>query len=124
MAVNSTWWGGAHYSEDEQIIGTWIDNKPLYQKVFDIGSSAVSNGYVDVSSLNISCVAELFGVCQRNTVQWLPVQARTESPDYNNYGIRLTYTADDKRLTWGIYGYTASEINHLYITIRYTKTTD
>ena len=30
--TQSTWWGGNNYSEEEQVIGTWIDGKPIYQK--------------------------------------------------------------------------------------------
>jgi hypothetical protein len=32
-----------HYSTSEQVIGTWIDGKPLYEKVFD-GLSVSLNG--------------------------------------------------------------------------------
>ena len=33
-----------HYSTDEQVIGTWIDGKPLYQKTFDLS--------VNISTMN------------------------------------------------------------------------
>ena len=38
-----------HYSTDEHIVGTWIDGKPLYEKVFDLnGQSIASNSFVSI----------------------------------------------------------------------------
>jgi hypothetical protein len=39
-----------HYSTNEQVIGTWIDGKPLYEKTWDFSGSPVSlvyNAWVD-----------------------------------------------------------------------------
>ena len=38
MSINSTWWGGNNYSTDEQVIGTWIDGRPVYQRVYVLSS--------------------------------------------------------------------------------------
>ena len=37
-----TWWGGK-YSTDEQVVGTWIDGKPVYQKMLQFGDVAISS---------------------------------------------------------------------------------
>ena len=41
-----------HYSTDEHVIGTWIDGKPLYEKVFT-GLSVALNGISWVNLVNI-----------------------------------------------------------------------
>lgn len=50
-----------NYSTEEQVIGTWIDGKPLYRKVFDVGN--FTNGseinYKDVT-LDIENIDKIF----------------------------------------------------------------
>lgn len=48
-----------NYSTGEQIVGTWIDGKPLYQRVFQLTSTANAMDSVDVSALNIEELVEL-----------------------------------------------------------------
>lgn len=46
-----------NYSTDEQVVGTWIDGKPLYQKTFEKQATNVSaSGSVDITSeIPITC---------------------------------------------------------------------
>ena len=46
------------YSTDEQIVGEWIDGKPLYQKTVDLG--VLTNG--KVVNHNISNIAQIVDV--------------------------------------------------------------
>lgn len=42
--------GGEVYSTEETRIGTWIDGKPLYRKVYQVTTPS-NNGYVTVATL-------------------------------------------------------------------------
>ena len=43
------------YSTDEKIVGTWIDGKPLYQRVV-IGTTGNSNSWSVIETLGTTCV--------------------------------------------------------------------
>lgn len=43
---------GEVYSAEEQVIGTWVDGKPLYRRVFNIGYTIIEAKEPDGSSLN------------------------------------------------------------------------
>ena len=107
---------GNEYSTDEQLVGHWIDGKPLYQKTIvqnltlPINSAQVNFG--DISDLHIDygTVVELafnedgYWVNQSDVAIWL------RKPN-NNFGGRSTLT-------------NVARTGTAYITIRYTKTTD
>ena len=43
-----------HYSTDEQIVGRWIDGKPVYQKIIESTTSSVGAWTgIDISNLSI-----------------------------------------------------------------------
>ena len=47
---------GNDYSTDEQIIGTWIDGKPLYQKTFEVnslgsGTKTIAHGISNIGTI-------------------------------------------------------------------------
>ena len=51
-----------HYSTEEQVVGTWIDGKTLYQKTITSSDAISFNNWgniVDVSSLNIDEFVEV-----------------------------------------------------------------
>ena len=41
-----------HYSEDEQVVGTWIDGSTVYEKVIDLGT----NTNIDYQSWTLSSI--------------------------------------------------------------------
>ena len=53
--------GGANYSTEEQIVGTWVNGKPLYQKTYTLGSKSITANtdtqLVDLTSLSISLLS-------------------------------------------------------------------
>ena len=113
-----------HYSTSEQVIGTWINNKPLYAKTFAFTPTALTTS-IDVSSLQIDKLIERKGTFTRNAgtqIQQKAVDYRTESPASNNYGIQCEIR--DTNLHVNINGYSYSEITEFRITLLYTKTTD
>ena len=120
--VGSSGGSSVHYSTTEQIIGTWIDGKPLYQKTYEnLNIGTVQNYTLTLSDLqNI----EYFRVVPEGS------QVSVSIPfPYVHYGTEnlIGYFTD---VTNGIpsleirKGSTASFSNLQFLTIQYTKTTD
>ena len=52
-----------HYSEDEQIVGTWIDGSTLYEKVFVLNTQLeVSSSGWTSTNISIDYISAIFGV--------------------------------------------------------------
>lgn len=101
---------GVNYSANEQLIGTWVDGKPLYQKVYDIGNTSISPNGTDVTSYisNVSDLKYLITsqVVSHNDNQCMPVLAYKS---FNTNSISL--------FSW-------REESFNYLILTYTKTTD
>ena len=97
------------YSEDEYIVGKWIDGKKVYQKTFDKGSDmSISNSSWEMNVLtiaNIENVVECFGISSTGTSY--PLNAY-----HNGDNVNLLACRDGNPAT----------VRH--ITIRYTKTVE
>jgi hypothetical protein len=95
-----------NFSTDEQIVGTWIDGKPLYQITF-LGN--------EITIPNIDTCFVLFSMAY--------------SPTYNNYDVipmseyvcRWSYSKVNSKLT--LFDFTGFHSEY-FTTIQYTKTTD
>lgn len=126
--ANESGGGGTHYSTTEQVIGTWIDGKPLYQKTFHI-TNLPNQTMVDEPHgiSNIGDIIDIRGVCHvklsidaTNTFTPLPrIQDNNQASqllaiDVNNTNIRLKGRGFD-------FTYVFDYVN---VTIQYTKTTD
>lgn len=55
------------YSENEVIIGSWIDGKPIYRKIIRTKLSASANTDIDVSNLNRETVIKAYGFVHNAT---------------------------------------------------------
>lgn len=108
----------ATYRTTEQVVGTWIDGKPLYRKTIDIGT--LPNNAVKTIQHNISdiqTVVSLRGYAN-NGGTFMPIpQSSTSS---SNGSIRLACDLS------GLYVATNVDYsnNTGYVTLEYTKTTD
>jgi len=110
----------AHYSTSEQVVGTWVTGKPLYQKTVDIGSlpsndtKTVAHGVADLN-LIVSCKG--FAYNSSYTFLSLP----SINVDSLTYGVQLesdrtNITVKTKESWMNVYSG--------FVTIQYTKTTD
>ena len=124
---------GNDYSTDEQIIGTWIDGKPLYQKTVQVNISVTTDlisytSYTSVNNLNIKDIIDMKGILFQGT-----------SSNSNQISIWFSswINADEKikYIVQGWYNKTNARLcidcnrasysgKIAYITIQYTKTTD
>lgn len=104
-----------HYSTSEQVIGTWIDGKPLYGKTVIFGSiPSNATKEVDHNINDLKMTIGFEGTMMSGTIcETLP------SGENSNFRIQTTPTKL-KIIT----GTSWSGWDDSYITIKYTKTTD
>lgn len=54
--------GGGHtYSTQEQVVGTWIDGRPVYSKTFELGTLSSNNNNVNHNISNLAQVIDVEG---------------------------------------------------------------
>ena len=105
-----------HYSTNEQIVGTWIDGKPLYERTWELTIPNSSGTYTYnevVANLDIVTHTEysIYGIGERGDVPWYP-QATILFSEQSAIGIEFYFASTN---------YAGRKI---YYTSRYTKTTD
>ena len=104
-----------NYSLEEQVVGTWIDGRPLYEKTMNLGSiEIVSNKTInlEISNENISeIISSKFIVTSTNTSD-----GGTTYIDLWKSGSKFAYIAS---AGWGAHSYRT-----VYLVIQYTKITD
>lgn len=102
------------YSTNEVKTGdTWVDNKPIYRKTYLLSNvtSALSN--IDVTSLNIDKIINLYGMSYNNSLQ-IPVNF------YNTGNFNQCYYSSNIKAIQYQFNFGSDA----YIIIEYTKTTD
>lgn len=106
-----------HYSTNEQIIGTWIDGKPLYQKSYSLTSGIAIGSYGHISMPSNSIIRKLEGYAYRSS--------HTVVDKFNGYIANGELFASIRS---GQIEYWISNIfdpvEEIEFTVCYTKTTD
>lgn len=115
-----------HYSTTEQVVGTWINGKPLYEKTINYGNN-VNVGYdntVHTEILhgisNIGIVVNLFSICTGLNVFNDSLVTASDGT------VICKFRVDSTRIyaSGGSNHYGATADRYWYFIIRYTKTTD
>lgn len=119
-----------HYSTDEQVIGTWTDGKPLYERSFFVSSPTANTTTIiqDASFSNIKYVVKTQGVYQRATSGYIVFDTigSYENSNYSSFCrvVKVSPNASEVGLAYYIKIATGNTISNLCMTIQYTKTTD
>ena len=110
-----------HYSTSEKVVGTWIDGKPLYEKTVDCGAfHSTGSKQVNHNISNLKFIVSYEGCCKADNGVFLPIPLVQDSSSYINYQIRISVSDTNVALSSpGV-----SDIAQIYVTLRYTKTTD
>ena len=116
-----------HYSTTEQIIGTWINGKPLYRKTIYVGNSVTLNAQYDVPHdlVNIDEIVNKSGTYYDDA----------DARQYPLPNMRVTYSESvwiacfvpsnhTPILAIQTGGYRYGNISKISVTLDYTKTTD
>lgn len=106
------------YSTEEQVIGTWIDGKPIYRKV--IYSTINKSGTVSVQHgiANLGIVTNMYINFNRGDKQMINTRISTDGYDI---GLDTIYADYFDIAIPTIFG---SSIKYIYAIMEYTKTTD
>lgn len=113
-----------HYSTSEQVIGTWIDGKPLYERTYKYEiATTISAGQTNLINVGTDKVIINISALMRNKTN-----GRSYQLSYNNAGS----SGNSTNLIYSDTGYLQIRITNdqwstdyvLYATIQYTKTTD
>ena len=108
-----------NYSTTEQVIGTWIDGKPLYRKTINFGVLP-NNTTKDVnhSISNLERVIALYGTTDNGTTHLTIPYIATIGLNYS-----ITLNCNKTSVT-AVTGSDRTAYTNTYIVIEYTKTTD
>lgn len=110
--------GSVNYSLTEQVVGTWIDSKPVYQKTL-VGSNALSAHMVfahGISNLGVLIKADTVLRADDNSYQ-IPV-----STDQNNIEVEIGQTNIEIYINNDFLNFLGN--GGYVMTLQYTKTTD
>ena len=110
-----------NYSTSEQVIGTWIDGKPLYQKTYELNFTPNSNDYIytiETLSNEIMVRRILDGGMYCDSVLFIPV---IYPPSDIGYSFR--FEPSSHLLTARLFNRDGNAVTGT-VTIQYTKSTD
>lgn len=106
--------GGSNYSTTEQVIGTWIDGKPIYRKVVEYSNF----GSYNISDLNADTFINIIAVLDRiESGRRYVVEPYFRSSGDNWY----YYLVDNDLVIHGSINNSSKTFRFIY---EYTKTTD
>lgn len=107
------------YSTTEQVVGEWIDGKPIYQKTFT-GTVSTGSTTISISSLNISTVVNMFGLFGSNANGLSMLNYFVVPPNEDANGV-TTYILNNNI---NIVRNQRTNPDPYILTLQYTKTTD
>lgn len=113
------------YSTEETVVGTWIDGKPIYRKVYVTTSSSTAVNVADTSSYNVDVCVKLYGIIQSSQTS---AKHKQKIGDGNVNGSASLWIRDSGHIAMVAKGGTSSPAIYdgqpVIITFEYTKTTD
>lgn len=117
------------YSTSEQVAGTWIDGKPLYEITYQLTCPTTNSGEVtqDITNLNLETLTDICGASKYLNNDGVTKYYRPFENTYAYNSQLGNYSGawiKDNTLYFRYSGFTAILSLTAYITIRYTKTTD
>ena len=110
-----------HYSENEQVVGTWVDGRAVYEKTITFNSPISGSVSITHNISNLDTVISANGAVHDNwdPATWIP-HPRIAS-DGNNIGIS---NISNTTIVFYVPTVFSNRIHKGHIIIRYTKTTD
>lgn len=108
---------GEHYSTSEQVIGTWINGKPLYRQTITFNTGVVP------SNIGVNITSYMPANCVVVDTSFF-IEYSYEGIDYRNVNVNGGYTAENTTHYFYFSIGSAQYDKHVELTIKYTKTTD
>lgn len=109
-----------HYSETEQVVGTWIDGKTIYEKTLSCNTASNQTVDIDISALNVDTPLYVYmtGRCQLNGTDWTPGPSGYYQD--NTDGINAYILSDKSKIR--VRSRSSYPRGPIYVTFQYTKT--
>lgn len=106
------------YSTDEVRIGTWINGKPIYRKIFtNVNITSSNTDLINISSLGMQNIVKIYGALFTTSSTVFPIPLTDSSSNYSV--IFATSTALRGRAVIG-----SGTLADCWLALEYTKTTD
>lgn len=116
------------YSTEEQVVGKWVDNKPLYRKSF-IQPFTVASGAVTISAITHG-ITDIENIWVGNESCYIDSSGNSYATNYcdvvsSSTGKRIRTVPNSQKIAISITsGIFADGAGNAYITVYYTKSTD
>lgn len=108
---------GDMFSTDERMIGQWIDGKPLYQKNLTKTISSTSGSWTDLETMSGVNIVEFSGYATDGSQNY-------PAPYNSGSNVYLGFRYESGKIQYITSTSSWMNNNTLYLTIKYTKTTD
>ena len=119
---------GNNYSTEEQVVGTWIDGKPIYQKTISCGvlpDKTTKTVAHNISNIDIITSLQGFAIRNTSTSGSTAYMISLQHADYDEgNNVRLTANKTNIIITTDLKNGWSTNFTTSYVTIQYTKTTD
>ena len=116
------------YSTDEQVIGEWIDGKPLYEKTvnFILGSANTYNQYIlDIKNAETTWIDYSNSFTFSNEATGMVIGIMPYNSNISDSEVKMFVHINDDGTSGIDYRVYSTSANQLcYVTLKYTKTTD
>lgn len=110
-----------NYSTNEQIVGKWIDGKPIYQKTINTGELPNGTGKeIEHGIANLKRIIHMEGYCYGATANNNRPMPFSSASDITK-NIQLLWNSTKISITTGS---NLTLFTESYVTLQYTKTTD
>lgn len=106
-----------NYSETEQVVGTWLNNKPLYQKTIHMSANFSSTKTYSIPTAEDLFLVDGFFVCTSGSTQY-QVPLNYPESGYSSYS---GWNKTTHNVYFRLAGFSSTDV---YATVRYTKITD
>ena len=115
------------YSTNEQVVGKWIDGKPIYRKTMEFsnlsaGENNIPHGIADVDIIMVDR-DHSFATNGTYSELWQLGNTNSSASNFSQFSVSLVWTTNSKFDVY-IGSGLASRLPKLVITFEYTKTTD
>ena len=104
------------YSTSEQVVGKWLDNKPIYRKVVNVNVSSKTSNTIEItiSSLDIDTFINISGIVKDNSNLTMALLSDTQA---------ITVEPNNSKIIIYMNNTTAKSYSG-HVILEYTKTTD
>jgi hypothetical protein len=111
--------GLLNYSTTEEVVGTWINGKPLYRRVINIASPQTSNADYDIVANNMDKCVRIYGYAYSSDYGTHPIPQTDSASSFS-----VVFIKNDNKTLRGRFSLGGNPPNNVYVVVEYTKTTD